>query len=62
MEINKQAMTYLKKGQPDQCNHTLMRAEKKLHMYEASADFVENDQYYNAASITYNNMGCYHQK
>jgi hypothetical protein len=40
-----------------------MKAEKMLKAYEQEGDdFVENDHYNSAASVTYNNIGCYYQK
>ena len=74
METNKTAMTYLKKEKFDLCFKILTKAENKLNAYIDSSEFkgtylyfkpkfpVDNDHYNNAASVTYNNIGCYYQK
>lgn len=63
METNKKAMTLLKNNKFDLCYQTLMKAEKLLNAYEQeNDDFVANDHYNTAASVTFNNIGCYYQK
>jgi hypothetical protein len=62
MEINKNAMTHLKNNRFNHSHQTLKLAEKKLNNYKESDNFIENDLFLNAASITYNNLGCYFQK
>jgi len=57
METNKKAMSFLKSNRFESCQLTLKLAENKLKKYEDSQEFIENNAYFNAASITYNNLG-----
>lgn len=62
METNKNAMTHLKNNRFNHCYQTLKLAESKLNSYKESENFIENDLFLSAASVTYNNLGCYFQK
>ena len=57
---NKVVILHIFKGQSHSWYQSLMKAEKMLKQCENQDE--DNQEYNNAASITYNNIGWYYQK
>lgn len=62
IEHNKDAMTQLKEEKYAECHQSLLTANQQMKLLEISEPFNKTERFNIAASITFNNMGCYFKK